>query len=481
MKPGTKSRAKVVRWVDRSIFISLLSLIGLVAIPYGTVEPWWIALYESAVFSLGAVAIPLCIVMDRIGAIRGFSEKQMFAPIVALLFFVCLQSVSLPLSVESLQLLNIKGTVSSDPFETRLLFLKLLALALNACLLILFTSNRRRLRVLIHVVLGVAVASALFGILRQALQHSEMGFFLSYLRRNSGFGQFINKNHFAFLMEMGAGLGTGFIVGGAVRRERLLLYIAALVLMWVALVLTASRGALFSMLVQILFLIGATVWLRSRRRDNSETRDRRPPAQRPLALIFGRAVLGFSLAAAVVVSAVWVGGDLLVTRMESLSAELKIEATEPHAGVKRREVWGATWQLIKSHPLVGSGFGAYGVAITRFHDASGNWVPEAAHNDYLELLSSGGIVGLVLVGWFVVIFIKRARNQLLSVEPFPRAASLAALTGIIGVMAHNVVDFGLHVTANAVVFVALVVIATKELPAEMPHKFFKESYGILER
>jgi hypothetical protein len=29
-------------------------------------------------------------------------------------------------------------------------------------------------------------------------------------------------------------------------------------------------------------------------------------------------------------------------------------------------------------------------------------------------------------------------------------------------MAHNVVDFGLHVTANAVVFIALVVIATRD-------------------
>jgi O-antigen ligase len=190
--------------------------------------------------------------------------------------------------------------------------------------------------------------------------------------------------------------------------------------------------------------------------------------------------MSFTLVAVVVVGAVWVGGDLLVKRIESLPAELKIEAIEPHAGVKRREVWGATWQLIKSRPLVGSGFGAYGVAITRFHDASGNWAPEAAHNDYLELLSSGGIVGLTLVIWLVVIFIKRARNRLLSADAFRRATCLAALTGIIGVMAHNIVDFGLHVTANAVVFVVLVVIATKELPAETAHKFFKGSYGVID-
>ena len=139
-----------------------------------------------------------------------------------------------------------------------------------------------------------------------------------------------------------------------------------------------------------------------------------------------------------------------------------MDANEFHAGVRRREVWSATWQLIKAHPLTGSGFGAYGVAITKFHDGSGRWTPEAAHNDYLELLASGGLAGVGLVVWFGFIFIKRARRQLFSAGPLRRAACLGALIGIFGVMAHNVVDFGLHVTANAVMFIALVVIATRD-------------------
>jgi hypothetical protein len=40
-------------------------------------------------------------------------------------------------------------------------------------------------------------------------------------------------------------------------------------------------------------------------------------------------------------------------------------------------------------------------------------------------------------------------------------------------MAHSLVDFGLHVTANAVVFLALVVIATKELPAMEQQRVFE--------
>ena len=221
------------------------------------------------------------------------------------------------------------------------------------------------------------------------------------------------------------------------------------------------------MLGQIVFLTAMFVWLRAGK--NSES----PIAKRHAFRLFQIsnfrfqilapvAALSVCLLAVVAVSAVWIGGEVMVTRLASLPGEIKTETQEPHAGVRRREVWGATWQLIKAHPVAGSGFGAYGVAITKFHDASGKWTPEAAHNDYLELLASGGLVGVGLVVWFGCSFIKRARHQLLNADPFRRAACLGALTGIFGVMAHNVVDFGLHVTANAVVFIALVVIATRD-------------------
>jgi O-antigen ligase len=453
---GSQSEApaldRALLLLDRFVFASLLGLLVLVVIPFGTVEPWWISLYECASFGLGA----LWILQGLITGVWNVREKQLLAPLAVLVAFTFLQSVRL-FSVEM---------ISSDPFETRLVFLKLLALAINGALLLRYTATRRRMRALIHVVIGVAVASALFGIARQALQHSDTGFILPYLRRDSGFGQFVNKNHFAFLAEMGIGLATGLIFGGAVQRERLLIYVSAIALMWTGLVLTSSRGGIFSMLGQIVFLIVMTIWLRSKQRAATNRSESTIAKRWGYKSIAPAMALSVCLLAVVAASAVWLGGDVLVTRLASLPGEIKTEALEPHAGVRRREVWSATWQLIKAHPLAGSGFGAYGVAITKFHDASGKWTPEAAHNDYLELFASGGIVGVGLVVWFGFVFIKRARRQLSRRENFRRAACLGALTGIFGVVVHNVVDFGLHVTANAVVFMALVVIATRDLRAE---------------
>lgn len=456
---GALAFVGVLRLLDHFVFGSLLGLIVLVAIPYGTVEPWWIAIYEVVVFFL----VTLWILQGLFGS-WDVSEKHLLAPAGALVLFAFLQTVSW-----------FGDAISSDPFETRLTFLKFLAFACNGALLLRYTSNQRRMQALIHVVIGVAVASALFGIVRQTMQHSELGFVLPYLKGNSGFGQFVNKNHFALLMEMAIGLSTGLMFGGGVRRERLLFHISAVALMWTALVLTSSRGGLLSMVIQTVFLFAILIWWRVKTRgeglqpvfDLPTTRKSHEPTSGiKWKLALPTVAMGVCLLAVIAISAVWVGGDVLVTRLESLPGEIRSETLEPHAGVRRREVWAATWNLFKAYPLYGSGFGAYGIAITRFHPASGKWTPEAAHNDYLELLASGGIVGAGLVVWFGLVFIKRARRRLSSCHPFRRAACLGALTGTFGVLVHNTVDFGLHVTANTLVFIALVVIATKRLHSE---------------
>lgn len=441
--------SRLLSLIDGFVFASLMALIVLVAIPYGTVEPWWVALYECAVFGLGALWIVERLLRDS----WHLKDTALIAPLVALTGFVFLQGVALPGNAS-------QATISAGAFETRLLFFELLALTTNLTLLASYISTYKRLRIAIHTVLFVAVTSALFGLARQGLQHNEIGFGLPYLQRDFGFAQFINKNHFALLMEMAIGLATGFILGGGVKRSRILLYLAAVALMWTALVLTSSRGGLFSMLAQIVFLTSLLIVSRWK------TRTAGAMERGHFRRFVPAAAFGASLLVIVAVSAIWIGGDLLVTRLESVPGEIRAAAGEPHAGVRRREVWGATWQLIKVHPVAGSGFGAYGVAITRFHDASGKWTPEAAHNDYLELLAAGGLVGTGLVIWFCVVFIKLARRQLASAAALQRAACIGSLTGIFGVVVHSAVDFGLHVTANAVVFISLVAIATRNFQSE---------------
>jgi O-antigen ligase len=118
--------------------------------------------------------------------------------------------------------------------------------------------------------------------------------------------------------------------------------------------------------------------------------------------------------------------------------------------------------MFVAHPLLGVGMGGYWTAIPAFHDAAGTMTPQEAHNDYLELLASGGVIGLALAVWFGFVAFTRTRKNLGSPHRFRRAACYGAAIGIAGVAVHSLVDFGLHTITNALVFTTLIAIATSK-------------------
>jgi O-antigen ligase len=177
-----------------------------------------------------------------------------------------------------------------------------------------------------------------------------------------------------------------------------------------------------------------------------------------------RALLILVLVAGVGLGTLWLGGDQLATRIEQSRNELNEDTDGLRQGVSRNEIWRASWRLFKAHPVLGVGMGGYWAAIPQFHNASGAMTPQEAHNDYLELLASGGLLGLALVIWFAVIVCKRTRDNLRSPNRFARAACFGAAIGLAGVAVHSLVDFGLHTIVNAFVFTTLIVIATSKSP-----------------
>jgi O-antigen ligase len=83
---------------------------------------------------------------------------------------------------------------------------------------------------------------------------------------------------------------------------------------------------------------------------------------------------------------------------------------------------------------------------------------QQAHNDYLELLASGGLLGAALFVWLVWLIVARARRSLRSPDSFRRAAAAGATGGLLAVAAHSLFDFGLHVIANAYVLAMLLAV-----------------------
>ena len=317
---------------------------------------------------------------------------------------------------------SLSTSLSADPFQSAFFALQMLALTAFLALLYRYASTERRIRILIYTILGVAVISAIFGILRQTTQH-ETGFVLPLLRPNQGYAQFINKNHFVYLMEMAFGLGLGIILGGGVRRDHLMIYVALLLPIVMGIALANSRGGVLAVVVQI---VSAALLLLTR----SNARSLALKAA-PIILIAG-----------VLVGTFWVDNSNAID------------------GASRNDIWRATLKMFAANPVLGVGLGGYWIGITTYHDASGRMVPQEAHNDYLELLSSGGVIGFAIGVWFTVVVVRNIRRTLFDDRGFMRAARMGAVLGLVGIAAHSLVDFGLHIMVNAIVFVTLIMIAT---------------------
>lgn len=448
----------MISLLDSTIFYGLVIVIVLTAIPYGTVDSWSEALFECALFFLTLLWIVHGFILGswRVG------NARLLTPMIALVLLAAVQCVAwwkTDLAGE-----QVWFALSADPFETRVFVFRVAALVLAALLVIRFTSTTKRLGILVHAIIVVAIGTALFGIARQAMQHGQ-GFVLSRLQPDQGYGQFINKNHFPFLVEVGFGLVVGVAFMQKGRRERVLLYVSALLLMWAAIVLSNSRGGLLAITVQAIFAALLFVNLKRLGRERGATQTGWVRWTRSIGVT--TVTIG-ALLLIIVAGVAWLGGDQLATGVDTATREMiGVDRSEMHEGARRRDIWQATWRMFKAHPIAGAGLGGYWAEVPRYHPASGVLTPQQAHNDYLELLASGGVLGASLFVWFTIALIRQARQSVFTAEGFQRAVLFGAIISVVGAGVHSIVDFGLHITINALVFVVLLgIVSLKAMPRE---------------
>ena len=143
-----------------------------------------------------------------------------------------------------------------------------------------------------------------------------------------------------------------------------------------------------------------------------------------------------------------------------LWSEMANEGGASLGGAGRKNIWKATWKMIKEHPLTGVGFNGYWAAIPQYHSASGRITPQQAHNDYLQTLADGGIAGGLLGLSFLILLFGRGFARRATDDKFRSGVATGALAGCFAVLVHSAFDFTLHTTANALLFLVLAAMAT---------------------
>jgi O-antigen ligase len=219
--------------------------------------------------------------------------------------------------------------------------------------------------------------------------------------------------------------------------------------MAVALIMTNSRGGIISLIAELLFLV-ATMGLGRRHKHKKRALEKKKPRIRSAAV---KAGLALTMIVALFGAVVLLGGEDAISRLVG-----SVNSDDPTTG--RAHFWSVTIDIIKNHPIVGTGLGAFGVVYTGYDSRNGMYRLEQAHNDYLQVLSDGGIIGALLGLFFVVSLFRMGFARRESRDDFRRGVATGALAGCFAVLIHSFFDFTLHTPANALLFLVLAALAT---------------------
>ncbi|MBG9389047.1 O-antigen ligase family protein [Caenimonas aquaedulcis] len=333
----------------------------------------------------------------------------------------------------------------------------LAALPLVAVFLLACTGSRQRLRMLLRVVVAVAFCEVALALL-QVSGGVHSPFFFGINTYGPPVGTFGNRNHFANYLAMALAAYTwlGFESAhghkrksGATRKPTAFssghataLWIAGGLVLVLGILLSRSRGAAaFGLPAAAAALAAASL------RINGWSRGLR----------FALPVAAVLVAAA----GAMIGFDNVLSRMSgsqlAASADFRgLLAKRSFDGAMAFWPWGAGW-------------GTYDLAFQRFLPESIAGYPNHAHHDYVEMLFEGGLVFVLLAAAFAWLAAQRAmllartalRERTLDDEAM--AATLCGL-GLLGLLAHSLVEFNLRIPANAILGALLAGIYLRPLP-----------------
>jgi hypothetical protein len=334
--------------------------------------------------------------------------------------------------------------------------------ALGALTLLLVGTARglgqRSLRALASGLVFVGFTVALVGIVQSGLYSRDpdpvlkiYGFWETINKDTYPFGPFVNRNHFAGWMLLALPVAIGYfsaLVARGMRgvrptvRDRLLWFsspeasrvvlvgLAALV-MALSLVLTLSRSGTACFLLALMI----SGWFVVRRQAAG--------SRRHVTLLYVGAVAIFSLG--------WAGLDVILARFTQASVDFS----------SRYNTWKDAWTIFQAFPWLGTGLNTFGTATTIYQTTRLEVHTIEAHNDYVQLLSEGGVALAIVVILAMILLGREVRRR------FREGADdqttywirVGATTGLVAIAFQELVEFSLQMPGNATLFAVVAALA----------------------
>ncbi|MDX2029104.1 MAG: O-antigen ligase family protein [Blastocatellia bacterium] len=421
--------------------IGLGLVVLFTTLTFGAVEPWSLFVFELLAAGM------LVLWGTRFLASR---TRTLFIPPVAW----PLAGLILLGAAQSIAWTDASGTrqsLSMDVEATRRATLALAALfalcVVAANVLATSLQDRERLQRLAKIASLYGLVLALFGILRHFAFKGVLPW-LGTVGSETLSATFVNRDHFAGYLELLVGIPVALIVTRCVRgEERYLLGVAA-TMMGVTLIFTLSRGGMISLFAELVFIAAMSVSVL--RRNDPRVSYGTPARTSGLEQAMGASAVG-GILLAIVLGVAWIGAEPIINRIATGSADggAKMRPFEDH----RLVIWKDTLRMISEHPVSGIGLGAFPTVYPMFTQSSGmHGIMAEAHNDYLQILADGGIIGGALAAWFLLILFRSIGQGLRSRDSMLAGLSLGYGAGALGLLTHSMFDFNLHLPSHALLF-----------------------------
>ncbi|MBM3831104.1 MAG: hypothetical protein FJ406_11295 [Verrucomicrobia bacterium] len=293
--------------------------------------------------------------------------------------------------------------------------------------------------------MAVAAFGAMYAIFQALTRSSQVWHFAraeGYIGRGSG--TYICPNHLAGLLEMALPLGLALLFLGRIGHMARIVTGYAVLVMVAGLAATQSRGGWVA--TALALLVFFAVLLRQR--------GLRVPALLLLLMLGG--------------AAVWFIAEVRVS-----SERIRQALGDEQLNDVRLYIWPVATRIWHEHFWWGAGPGHFDPLFRQFRSLHVQARPDRVHNDYLNLLTDYGLVGMIialfmlgLIAWTILRVwphVQREGDDFRAQQSNRAAFVLGAGTGVLALLFHAFVDFNFHMPANVVAFTALVALLAGHL------------------
>lgn len=431
-----------------------LGLLFFAPLAFGSVEPWSLAIMEV----LAAAGLFIFLGENRKAGAPVYRVPGML-PLLGLAAYSLIQVIPMPAGVVEVLspgthsfytgTMGLPGplswmTLSIRPKATVMELLRLMAAIQLYVLTVQLLSRRDLLKRTVAAVAVFAAIVAFLAVLQHLIDNRKIFWLRELTEGGTPFGPFVNRNHYAGFMAMvfPVILSVFIAVKPRVRystlRERLavlfsapetnvhILYGFAAILVATSVFLSLSRGGIVSLGLSLILL---GVLLAARRTDRNR---------------------GLFVAAAcllIVLAVGWFGWGPVFERFG------KITGPSGRIAELRPALWKDSIGIARDFLPFGSGFGTFGAVYPGYRTVPGTEFVDHAHNDYIEFLTTGGVFGLGLAGWFVIAVITDSfRTFLRRREPYSITLYTGSIAGMVAILIHGLTDFNLQIGSNGLYF-----------------------------